>query len=113
MTGRLEILGDDGEWQEVPGIASVEFDQVHLDDSRDEAYRAHDSLDALAYSMPAFTEAFEITVTLRLNRLREAFEEAEAAVRRSADRRPRVIDPDGRPVRPAWQSPYGPARRRH
>jgi hypothetical protein len=27
MTVRLEILGDDGEWHEVPGIASVELHQ--------------------------------------------------------------------------------------
>lgn len=108
MTGRLEILGDDGEWRDVPGIAFVHFDETGLDDSRDKAYRAHDSLDALAYSMPTFTEVFEITITPRLNRLGAAFEEAEAAMRRAAARRPRVIDQEGRPVRPAWQSPYGP-----
>ncbi|HZF92048.1 hypothetical protein [Streptomyces sp.] len=27
MTVRLEILGDDGEWHEVPGITSVELHQ--------------------------------------------------------------------------------------
>ncbi|NUS82992.1 MAG: hypothetical protein HOY75_09610 [Streptomyces sp.] len=110
MTARLEILGDDGQWHEVPGIASVEFDEVQYD-PRDEAYRRHDALDAAAYSTTAFT-AFEITITPQLRQLQEEFERAEAAMRCAATRRPRVIDQDGRPVRPAWQSPYGPPPRR-
>jgi len=113
MTARLEILGDDGQWHEVPGIASVEFDEVPPVDPRDEVYRRHDALDAAAYSMPAFTTTFEITITPRLNRLREEFDKAEAAMRRAVARKPRVIDQDGRPVRPAWQSPFGPPPRRH
>lgn len=31
MTVRLEVLGDDGEWQEVPGIASVRFESSQFD----------------------------------------------------------------------------------
>lgn len=111
MTARLEILGDDGQWHEVPGIASVEFDEVQHD-PRDEAYRRHDALDAAAYSMPALTTAFEVTITPRLNRLTEEFDRAEATMRRAAKRWTRGIDQDRNPVRPAWQSPYGPSPRR-
>ena len=51
----------------------------------DAHWRRHDALDALHFAMTAREEA----------------------------RRPRVIDQEGRPVRPAWQSPYGPPPRRH
>jgi hypothetical protein len=90
MTIRLEILGDDGEWHYVPGIASVELHQEQPATSPDDAFwRRHDALDSLVF----LTTAFEET------------------------RRPRVIDQDGDPVRPrtdrpVWQSPYGPPRRR-
>ena len=90
MTVRREVLGDDGEWHEVPGITSVQFDDVELqeepDAPPDDAYwRRHDALDALHFAMSAAAEV----------------------------KRPRVIDQDGKPVRPAWQSPYGPPPRRH
>jgi hypothetical protein len=88
MSVRLEILGDDGEWHEVHGIASVEFHPTGSDVS-DEEWRRHDARDALRYMMTGVEEA----------------------------RRPKVVDQDGRPVRPrggrpAWQSPYGPPPRR-
>ncbi|MBK3631590.1 hypothetical protein JHN52_01165 [Streptomyces sp. MBT97] len=91
MTPRLEVLGKDGEWHEVPGIVSVELRQEELETQPDDAYwRRHDALDALHFAMTA---------------------RAEAA-------RPRVIDQEGRPVlprqdRPPWHSPYGPPPRRH
>ncbi|MEU3098537.1 hypothetical protein ABZ690_28225 [Streptomyces sp. NPDC006967] len=88
MTVRMEVLGDDGEWHEVPGIASVELHQEQPDEPPDDAYwRRHDALDSLHYMTTALAEA----------------------------RRPRVIDQNGHPVRPnrpAWQSPYGPPPRR-
>jgi hypothetical protein len=31
MTTRLEILGENGEWHEVPGVTSVEFHQEQPD----------------------------------------------------------------------------------
>ncbi|KMS79088.1 hypothetical protein ACH49_13615 [Streptomyces leeuwenhoekii] len=34
---RLEILGDDGEWHEVPGVASVEFLPLAPDELRERA----------------------------------------------------------------------------
>lgn len=90
MTVRLEMLGDDGEWHEVPGIASVEVRHEQPDGTPEDAYwRRHDALDSLVFLSEAITEA----------------------------QQPRVIDQDGNPVqprtvRPAWQSPHGPPRRR-
>lgn len=91
MTVRLEMLGDDGYWYEVPGIASVEIQHEQPADSLpDDAYwRRHDALDSLVFLSEAIAEA----------------------------QRPRVIDQDGNPIRPrsdrpAWQSPYGPPTRR-
>ncbi|MFI9339998.1 hypothetical protein ACIG0D_01780 [Streptomyces sp. NPDC052773] len=37
MTARLEILGDDGEWHEVPGITNVELHQEQPDAPTDSA----------------------------------------------------------------------------
>jgi len=90
MTIRLEILGDDGDWHWVPGVASIELHSEDQAEPPDDAYwRRHDALDSLHFAMTAREEA----------------------------RRPRVIDQDGNPVqprtaRPAWQSPYGPPSRR-
>ncbi|MFG2963557.1 hypothetical protein ACGFZS_09735 [Streptomyces sp. NPDC048288] len=90
MTVRLSILGDDGEWHEVPGITTVELHQEEPETLPDDAYwRRHDALDALHFAMTAHADA----------------------------RRSKVIDQDGNPVRPrqdrpAWQSPYGPPPRR-
>ena len=85
---RLEVLGDDGEWHELTGVSNVQFHPSGPDVS-DEEWRRHDALDALHFAMTA----------------------AEEAARRH------VIDQDDNPIprqdRPAWQSPYGPARRRH
>ncbi|MGW1267560.1 hypothetical protein [Streptomyces sp. NPDC002491] len=110
MTGRLEVLGEDGQWHEVGNVVSVELDTEQTADPRDEAYRRHDALDALVYSRPDLTA--EITIPVRLEGFREACTRADEAMRRLARQRPRVIDQDGDAVRPAWQSPYGPARRR-
>lgn len=124
MTGAnwtFAMLGVDGQWHEVPGIASVELHQEQPDDGPpdDEYWRRHDSLDALAYSMGAFPLSGTLTTTFtaRTDRFDEAFASAEEALRGLAAHSPRVIDQDGNPVRPrpdrpAWQSQYGPARRR-
>ncbi|MFJ5638682.1 hypothetical protein [Streptomyces sp. NPDC093223] len=92
MTVRLEVMGEDGEWRELPGVASVRFDQEQPEDPPDDGYwRRHDALDALHFAMTAHADG----------------------------RRPRVIDQNGNPVRPrqdrdrpAWQSPYGSRPRR-
>lgn len=104
MTARLEVLGEDGEWQEVLGVASVELVQEPLDDPRDEAYRRHDALDALAFSMPSVAGAIYAVVTTQLDRYREACDRVEEEMRRLSQQPCRD--------RPAWQSPYGPTRRR-
>ena len=113
MTVRLEVMGDDGEWHELPGIGSVHFDQEQPDvDLRDEAYRRHDAFDAMVCGIPGVADVGEFfTVAAHADRLRAACALAEAAMREAA-RRLRVIDQDGKPVRPAWQSPYGPRPRR-
>ena len=107
MTVRLEVLGDDGEWHEIPGVTSVEFHQEQPD-PRDEAYRRHDAFDAMVYAMPNLSGRIDVPV-------HRAYLQDEIA---RAEEQARVIDQDGNPVRPrtdrpAWQSPYGPARRRH
>ncbi|GHA28821.1 hypothetical protein GCM10010372_30840 [Streptomyces tauricus] len=109
MTGRLHVFLD-GEWQEIEGVVSVELDE----EMPDEAYwRRHDALDALAFSMPQLSGTFETTViTVCTDRYDEAFDRVRRAMQGLSEPRPRVIDQDGNPVRPAWQSPYGPPRRR-
>ncbi|MEU6535547.1 hypothetical protein [Streptomyces sp. NPDC047000] len=102
MTGatwQFATLGDDGEWHEVPGITEVRFDQEQPDDDpRDVAYRRHDAFDAMVYArdLAGAVQA----VALHLGRLRKTCARAEASLRPRCDR-------------PAWQSPYGPARRTH
>ncbi|MGW3442204.1 hypothetical protein [Streptomyces sp. NPDC001076] len=50
MTARLEVLGDDGEWHEVPGVTSIRLDQEQPEPPPDDAYwRRHDALDALHF----------------------------------------------------------------
>ncbi|MCL6734403.1 MULTISPECIES: hypothetical protein [Streptomyces] len=106
MTGRLEVLGDDGEWHQVPGVASVEIDmklepqqtpiQIYIENGQviREAYAT------LAGAYAAAARPIVIEVARRL--------EAVGSSLRAG----RLIDQDGKPVRqpdrPAWQSPYGP-----
>ncbi|MFH9823041.1 hypothetical protein [Streptomyces bobili] len=111
MTTRLEVLGDDGEWHQVPGVVSVQLDEEQPENQRDADYRRHDALDALVYATPDLADTVEITITPRLTGFREACARAEESMRRLDKQHPRVIDQEGNPVRPAWQSPYGPPRR--
>lgn len=121
MTARLEILGEDGEWHEVPGVTSIELrheEPVHDPVPHADPWRRHDALDALAYSMPHLASTVEVVTPVWAPH----FEETLAAVRRAAESMSRameqasgwgrVIDQDGQAVRPAWQSPYGPPPRR-
>jgi len=94
MTIRMEILGDDGEWQEVPGIKSVELHQEQPD-PRDEAYRRHDAFDAMVFAMPLLSGRIDVPV--RRAHLREEIDRAEEQAR--------VIDQDGNPVAPRTNSP--------
>ncbi|MGW4300392.1 hypothetical protein ACWEHT_11505 [Streptomyces sp. NPDC004646] len=115
MTARLAILGEDGEWQEVHGIASVEFDEEPPDDAEPWAAFAEQQRLTAAY----VREQHAALIRAYMTAVRPAAEEASrllAAAARSL-RAVRVIDQDGNPIRrpdrPAWQSPYGPAHRRH
>ncbi|NUS78497.1 MAG: hypothetical protein HOV70_20180 [Streptomyces sp.] len=87
MMIRLEMLGDDGEWHDVPGIASVQLEQMPPDDAY---WRRHDALDSLVFLFEGI---------------------AEAQQPRVIDQNGNPVQP--RPDRPAWQSPYGPSLRRH
>ncbi|MFG2277546.1 hypothetical protein ACGFNQ_02510 [Streptomyces asoensis] len=111
MTPRLEVLGEDGEWQEVLGVTSVELIEGPPSDPRDEAYRQHYALDALAFSMPPLSGAIHAVFATQLDRYREACDRVEEEMRRVAQA---LVTATQRPrqERPAWQSPYGPARRR-
>lgn len=113
MTTRLEILGDDGKWHEVPGIASVELDQEEFEipDSvwpppavRQRAREVHEAA-------VRFMRAYVDTVRPQVEEMSRTFATAARALRSAG-----LIDEDGRvvrqPDRPAWQSPYGPPPRR-
>jgi hypothetical protein len=154
MTARLEILGDDGEWHEVSGIASVELHQeqpeptsadlrarlaarevltrrlverhgltrftarravLSVEQGRDTPHADLVRAEAREVMRPVH-EAFE---RLR-EQLRPTFEAYARMLRALTDHVSRsalIEHQDSRPIcrpdRPAWQSPYGPTRRRH
>jgi hypothetical protein len=111
VTARLEVLGEDGEWHEVPGVVSVELHQEQPEQQPTplqlfiEEYRpVHNAYVRAARAYAAAARP----VVEELARGIQAYGRALRAAR--------VIDQDGRPVRrperPAWQSPYGPPGRR-
>lgn len=90
---RMEALGDDGQWHEVPGVTSIELHEGEPEEA-----------DVLA----------DLVVEVRVETT--GWDEAVERARRVLEL-PRVIDQHGNPVqphpnRPAWQSPYGPPSRR-
>ncbi|MFE6354349.1 hypothetical protein ACFVOO_16125 [Streptomyces rochei] len=117
MSTRLEVLGDDGEWHGVEGVRSVELVEEQPGTAPDDSYwRRHDALDSLRFAMPQL----EVEIRVDTTSWDEAVARARGPVRSAFSQllgdeepRPRVIDQDGNPVRPAWQSPYGPPPRRH
>ncbi|MEU4170994.1 hypothetical protein AB0F46_29455 [Streptomyces sp. NPDC026665] len=104
MTARMEILGDDGEWQEVPGVVSVEI-RAEVPDWASEPACLLQSADVMplvvAFARKAKAEYERVfdQVAQQMKQAAAAGRAYEAALK-------------GRPDRPAWQSPYGPARRR-
>ncbi|MEV8042429.1 hypothetical protein AB0P02_01110 [Streptomyces griseoluteus] len=114
MTGRLYVLGDDGAWREVPGIASVEFDEEQPDDAEPWAAFAEQQRLTAAYVRDQHAALIRAYMAMARPVMEEASRRLAAAAR--AFRDARVIDQDDNPIRrpdrPAWQSPYGPARRR-
>ncbi|MGW2209938.1 hypothetical protein [Streptomyces sp. NPDC001781] len=113
MTVRLEILGEDGEWHEVPGIASVEFDEEQPDDTEPWAAFAEQQRLTVAYVREQHAALIRAYMAMARPVMEEASRHLAAAARALRDAR--FIGQDGdpirRPDRPAWQSPYGPARR--
>lgn len=85
MTARVEIMGHDGEWQEVEGVATVEVHPAALIEGLRAAAATARTADRLFRQIG---EAAEVARNVYA-----------AALRRASDR-------------PAWQSTYGPARRR-
>ncbi|WP_060905373.1 hypothetical protein [Streptomyces scabiei] len=100
---RLEIMSEDGEWQEVPGVASIEITA----DPAATAARLREAQESIVRFFHAYAEA----VRPRIEELGRALAAASQAVRDAG-----LVDADGKPARrpdrPAWQSPYGPPRRR-
>ncbi|MGW4728885.1 hypothetical protein ACWEQC_06840 [Streptomyces shenzhenensis] len=99
MTARLEVFLD-GEWKEVQGVVSVNSGDVQYD------------VNPPAPEPDSPVPELEITLVIRTAHVEEAFANAGEAFRRLCNRFPRVIDQDGNPVRPAWQSPCRPRPRR-
>ncbi|MFD7884062.1 hypothetical protein ACFV3N_16685 [Streptomyces bauhiniae] len=103
------ILDETGAWREVPGIASIEVDeeppppapertplQLYIEQGRTVR-------DAYIRAGRAYAEAAR-PVMETLARGLEAYGQALQAIRTTTR--------SGDTHRPAWQSPYGPARRR-
>ncbi|AMW11633.1 hypothetical protein A4E84_20325 [Streptomyces qaidamensis] len=150
---RLEILGDDGEWHEVPGIASIE---LHEEQPEPTSAELHARLAAREILTRRLVERHGLTrLTARravlaveqgqdtphaalvraearevMRPVHEAFERLREQLRPTFEAYGRMLRaftenlsrsalsehqerrPVRRPDRPAWQSPYGPPRRR-
>ncbi|GAB2331772.1 hypothetical protein AB0N20_27430 [Streptomyces griseoincarnatus] len=109
MTTHLEVLGDDGEWHEIHGIASVELHQEQPEPSTEltplQLYIQQYAPVRDAYI--AFVKAYVEAARPVMEQLAQAVEVYGKALQDYQQARPVRRD------RPAWQSPYGPARRRH
>lgn len=100
MTARVEVLGDDGKWREVEGVASVEVHAEAPDVTPAErAGQVMQLFGAYAREAVAEYERACAQVVQQLKGAAAAAQAYEAAIRPPRDR-------------PAWQSTYGPARRR-
>ncbi|MFF0597894.1 hypothetical protein [Streptomyces antibioticus] len=117
MTARLEALGEDGEWHEIPGVTSVEL-RADIPDpppasERTPLLQLHHTEQSRAVrdAAIAFVWAYAEAVKPVVEALARGIEAYGQALRQAG-----LIDQEGRPVarrdRPAWQSPYGPPTRR-
>ncbi|MCG7203990.1 hypothetical protein [Streptomyces arenae] len=111
MTGRLEILGEDGEWHEVPGITSVEFEPEQPEPEQGMTLQqfveqTRPLRQAYVQVVHAYAEAARPVVEAAARGI-----EAYGRVLRQAG----LIDQEGRFAvrqdRPAWHSPGPPPRR--
>lgn len=112
----MSIMGADGEWQEVGGIATIDIevdtggvDQqlARLAARQNTERRVIEIHEALRSFMRGYAEA----VRPAIEEFGRQLQAASQAMRSAG-----LIDDHGKAVRrrdrPAWQSPYGPARRR-
>lgn len=105
MTGRLESLGEDGEWHEVPGLVSIEL-HAEVPDQTPAPVPQPLTLEQVApFIVKWARHAVEEYARVAAEVIRQLNEAATAA---EAFERARPTCPD----RPAWQSPYGPPPRR-
>lgn len=111
---KLSIRRGDGEWQELPGVTRVEmtfsddpggsvaFCTVTVDTSA-----VMEQLGRLRSAFDAYAEAVQPRIAEAARAIKQGFQVMQQAG---------LCDDHGKPVRsrdrPAWQSPYGPARRR-
>lgn len=119
----VSIMNEAGEWQEIEGVTSVEFHieppaidadfiqslqqlQEHL--ARTHAERVRQ---AQAF-LDAFKQIFEQTVAPAVQEAARNAAKGLASVKRAADCDVHCGPPPPPRDRPAWQSPYGPARQR-
>ncbi|MCX4697025.1 hypothetical protein [Streptomyces sp. NBC_01373] len=116
----MAITGADGEWQEINGVVTVDFhiDPPPIDPEFDRAWqelhdhlarveaervrRAAALLEGLVHAFQQMAPAIE-AANLGLTGLAEAVQDDQPA---------RPDQPLPRRDRPAWQTPYGPPRRR-
>jgi hypothetical protein len=99
---RVELLGDNNEWQPLHGITNVV-----LYDEPETVRALTDRIRELQDAMTAFMRAYAETVRPVMEQVGRAFQTMREAG---------LVEDDGKPAkrpdRPAWQSPYGPPRRR-
>jgi hypothetical protein len=107
----VEIMDDAGEWQQVDGVVSVDFggdDQVWVDEAFTHitvnTTAIMEQFASLRQSLAAFAEAAQPRIEEVGQALAKVAQHASTCDDHGQTARPRD--------RPAWQSPYGPARRR-
>ncbi|MBW5420305.1 hypothetical protein GKQ77_01800 [Streptomyces sp. BG9H] len=116
---RVEIMGDDGEWHDVLGVASIELHEEQPDTAADPWVALAARVRATQAERDALVrEAWTVFARAYVEAMRPAMEQAAAAMAEfnravkasaTAKRDDFVLHTD----RPAWQSPYGPPTRRH
>ncbi|WP_045563008.1 hypothetical protein [Streptomyces sp. FxanaA7] len=113
----LQIMDEAGEWQNVPGVTSfaiqIEYDDTEFQQSlqrlRENIARIQAERARQAQEMARmFARAYVQAVKPAMEAAAAAFAEVQKAVQHANP----PLPPGRRHDRPAWQSPYGPPRRR-
>ena len=111
FTPTVQIMDEAGEWQEVDGIGSVEIYVTTPPELEEFAQQWADFTNRIHSRRIDVLAVFTQAVAESVKPATEAAEQALAALQDAVQACP--ADPPGRRRdRPAWQSPYGPARRR-